>query len=56
MREKLWGDNYFNAKEKKWTKDENVNGGDKPLTRGFCQFIMDPIIKLSRAVMEGNKE
>jgi len=36
MMEKLWGDNYFNAKEKKWTKDENSAADGKPLMRGFC--------------------
>jgi elongation factor 2 len=54
MMEKLWGDNYYNAAEKKWTKDEFY--GEKTLERGFCQFIMSPIIKMSRAIMEGNAE
>lgn len=54
MMEKLWGDNYYNAAEKKWTKDEH--SGEKTLERGFCQFIMSPIIKMSRAIMEGNAE
>lgn len=26
------------------------------MKRAFCQFIMEPIIKLARAVMDGNKE
>lgn len=34
--EKLWGDNYFDAADKKWKKDSNAGSGDKPLVRGFC--------------------
>jgi len=56
MMEKLWGDNYFDAGDKKWKKDENNSSNGKPLVRGFCQFIMAPIISMSRAIMEGNKE
>jgi len=55
MKKKLWGDVYFDNKEKKWTTNE-VGADGKALTRTFNQFIMDPIIKLSRAIMEGNKE
>jgi len=54
--EKLWGDNYYDAGDKKWKKDENNGSTGKPLVRGFCQFIMGPIIQISRAIMEGNKE
>ena len=49
MVERLWGDNFFNAKEKKWTN--NAQG----LPRAFCQFIMDPIIQLVNAIMSDNK-
>jgi elongation factor 2 len=44
---RLWGDQFFNAKKKTWTKVE-VEGG----VRGFCQFILDPIIKLHKLVLE----
>lgn len=53
--EKLWGDNYFDAKAKKWKKDEVADDGTV-LKRGFCSFIMEPIIKLARSIMEGNTE
>jgi len=56
MMEKLWGDNYYDPGDKKWKKDENNGSQGKPLVRGFCQFIMVPIIQMSRAIMEGNKE
>lgn len=53
--ERLWGDNYFDTKSKKW-KNHNAGDAGETLQRAFCTFIMDPIIKLSRAVIEGNEE
>jgi elongation factor 2 len=53
MMEKLWGDNYFDAAGKKWKKDETADNGST-LKRAFCQFIMEPIIKLARSVMDGD--
>jgi len=50
MRKKLWGDNYFNAKAKKWTS-KSVNKKGKRLTRGFVQFILDPIGSLFETIM-----
>lgn len=55
LMEKLWGDNYYDVAVKKW-KTDNYDENGKSLQRGFCAFIMDPIIKLARAVMDGNKE
>jgi len=55
MMERLWGDNYFDAEAKKWKSSETSDSG-KPLKRAFCNFIMEPIIKIARAIMEGNKE
>ena len=49
MMQRLWGDNFFNAKDKKWTTSE------QGLPRAFCQFIMDPIIQLVGAIMSDNK-
>ena len=46
LMQKLWGDNYYNAKEKKFTSD----GGD--LQRCFVQFIMKPVTQLARNIME----
>lgn len=55
MMTKLWGDNFFDAKAKKW---KNTNGADdgSTLDRCFVKFIMDPIVKLCRAIMNNNKE
>jgi elongation factor 2 len=55
MMEKLWGDNYFDAKSKKWYKD-SVNDEGENLKRAFCAFIMEPIIKMARSIMDGNIE
>jgi len=54
MMVKLWGDNYFDAKKKCWTTSgEDAEG--KPLTRTFCQFIMDPVVKMCRLIIDGDK-
>jgi len=45
MTERLWGDNYFNPAEKKWTKT-----GDSA-NRAFNMFVLDPIGKIFRACM-----
>ena len=55
MMEKLWGDNYFDGPAKKWKKvGEGDNG--QPLKRASVSFVMDPIQKLAKEVMEGNEE
>ncbi|KPI43503.1 Elongation factor 2 [Cyphellophora attinorum] len=47
MMERLWGDNFFNPKTKKWTK--TAEGSE----RAFNQFILDPIFKIFDAFMKG---
>jgi elongation factor 2 len=55
MMQRLWGDNYFNPKTKKWTS--NGTGADgKPLERAFNQFVLDPIFRIFTAVMGFKKE
>merc|ERR1712194_256370 len=46
---KLWGDNFFNAKKKVWTKVETEDS-----KRGFVQFILDPICNLHKKIMDGD--
>ena len=55
MQEKLWGDNYFDQKGKKWRKVDESDDGTK-LKRAFCQFIMDLVIRLTRNIMDENHE
>lgn len=52
MMQKLWGDWYFDAENKKWTSKNNNEG---TLKRAFCQFIMDPIVKMFDAIMNDKK-
>ena len=49
---KLWGDNYYNPKEKKWSEEPE----DETVQRAFCMNILEPLIKLARTVNTGKKE
>lgn len=55
--EKLWGDNYFDAKAKKWKNHDAADeeGGPR-LKRAFVSFIMEPVIRLCKATMNGEME
>jgi len=53
MMEKLWGDNFFDAKTKKWTKK---NTGERSCMRAFVQFCYEPIKKVIESAMNDNKE
>lgn len=55
MKEKLWGDNYYDTKNKRWYTEPTNEEGEK-LKRPFCAFVVEPIIKLSRSIIEGNTE
>ena len=55
MMEKLWGDNYFDQKAKKWKTIPTADDGST-MSRCFVKFIMDPIVKLCRVIMNNNKE
>ncbi|KAJ3444740.1 eukaryotic translation elongation factor 2 [Anaeramoeba flamelloides] len=52
---RLWGDNFWDPKRKKWVK-KSTNQENKPLKRAFCQFIMDPIYQLFKVIMSGDHE
>jgi elongation factor 2 len=51
LMKRLWGDQFYNGKTKKWSKA----GGDG-FTRGYCQFVLNPIYTLFDAVMKFDKE
>jgi elongation factor 2 len=51
LMKRLWGDQFYNAKTKKWNK----TGGDG-YVRGYCQFVLNPIYTLFDAVMNFNKD
>jgi len=51
MMKRLWGDQFYHPKDKKWSKTSKAG-----YVRGFCQFILDPIYKVFDAVMNFKKE
>ena len=51
MMQKLWGDNFFDPKNKKWRSEDYDKDGNK-IKRAFVLFIMDPINKLAKACIE----
>ncbi|XRB04818.1 elongation factor 2 [Pycnococcus provasolii] len=53
MMTKLWGDNFFDPKTKKWTKK---NTGAPTCVRGFVQFIYNPIKQVIEECMKENRE
>ncbi|KLT45526.1 translation elongation factor 2 [Cutaneotrichosporon oleaginosum] len=48
---KLWGDNYFNPKTKKWSKS-----ADAGLERAFNMFVLDPIFRIFDSIMNFKKD
>lgn len=52
---RLWGDNYFNPKTKKWT-NKATDADGKQLERAFNLFVLDPIFKIFDATMNNKKE
>jgi len=55
MMEKLWGDNFFDQKGKKWKNHNKADDGSE-LKRAFVGFMMEPVIRLCRATMNGEME
>jgi len=53
MMKRLWGDNYFDPKNKLWTT-ERSNAEGEPLKRGFVHFILEPLLKISKAALSND--
>merc|ERR1711981_7417 len=53
---KMWGNHFFDTKAGKWSKKEGTDANGKPLVRGFCKFVLEPIFKMFRLIMDDNKE
>jgi len=51
LMKKLWGENFFNPKTKKWAKSKAEDN-----TRSFCMYVLDPIYKMFDAIMNFKKE
>uniref|UniRef100_A0A1D1YXL2 Elongation factor 2 n=1 Tax=Anthurium amnicola TaxID=1678845 RepID=A0A1D1YXL2_9ARAE len=57
MMQKLWGENFFNPKTKKWTKQPTpINDKGDMSERAFCTFVLEPIFKLFDAIMNFKKD
>lgn len=54
LMKKLWGENFFDPKSKKWLK-RSTNAAGKSIPRAFCQFVMSPINQLFDSIMNGDK-
>lgn len=53
--EKFWGDHYYDPETKKWYTTPYIEGRE-PLKRAFCAFVMEPIIKLSKALHDNDEK
>lgn len=51
LMKRLWGDQFYNPKEKKWDKECRPG-----YVRGFTQYILDPIYKVFEFCMKKPKE
>lgn len=51
LMKRFWGNNFYNAAEKKWG-----SSADTGYVRGFNQFVLDPILKVFSSIMNFRKE
>jgi elongation factor 2 len=51
LMKKLWGDNFFNIKTKKWQSQKEDDN-----KRSFNMYVLDPIFKIFDAIMNYKKE
>merc|ERR1711887_171028 len=51
MMKKLWGESFFNAKTKKWSKAKDADN-----KRSFVMYVLDPIYMVFDAIMNFKKE
>merc|ERR1712137_733025 len=52
---KLWGENFFDQKTKKWLKRDTNKDGES-VDRAFCSFVLGPIYQLFDSIMSEKKE
>jgi len=55
LMDKLWGNNFFDAKKNKWTTKQ-FNDDNTQNKRGFVQFILEPLMNLINAVMNNKTD
>ncbi|KAH8298419.1 hypothetical protein KR044_002441 [Drosophila immigrans] len=46
LMKRLWGDNFFNTKTRKWQRSKDLES-----KRSFCLYVLDPIYKVFNAIM-----
>jgi len=51
MMKRLWGNEFYHPKEKKWAKEEKEG-----YQRGFTQYVLDPIYKVFDFTMKKTKD
>ena len=51
----LWGEKYFDPTTRKFTH-KSLDSNGKQLERTFCQYVLKPIVTLTRKIMENKKE
>merc|ERR1711988_1621653 len=51
LMKKMWGNNFFDPKAGKWAKKEQPG-----YVRGFYKFVLEPILKMFRLIMDNKKE
>jgi elongation factor 2 len=51
LMKKLWGENFFNPKTKKWSKTKSEEN-----KRSFNMYVLDPIYKMFDAIMNFKKD
>jgi len=57
MTEKLWGDNFYDQKAKKWKNHNKADDEEAPkLKRAFVAFMMEPVIRLCKATMNNEMD
>jgi elongation factor 2 len=55
MKQRLWGEHFFDAEGKKWLS-KGVNAAGQPVSRAFCKFILEPIAQIFKACMNQDME
>merc|ERR550534_3588103 len=50
LMKRLWGDQFYHSKEKKWIKD-----GTDGAVRGFIQYVLKPIYQMFQTAMKKPK-
>jgi elongation factor 2 len=52
MMQRLWGDNFYDMENKKWTTTKD----SEHCVRGFCKFVLEPVYQVFDACMNKPRE